>query len=78
MTDYLHFGRLIGQRPADVEATLNSKAMQFERNADAEDYLERQDVFCLASLLQRTPMPCKALQSAHKPDASCEHEYVDM
>ena len=41
MSDYLHFGRLIGQQPDDVESALKGRAVQVERDSNAEDYINR-------------------------------------
>lgn len=41
LSNYLHFGRLIGEQPAEIEAALNSKSVQYERDLGADEYLER-------------------------------------
>lgn len=43
MSDYLHFGRLIGERPEDVQGQLQATSIPLSRddNNDAEEYLER-------------------------------------
>lgn len=41
LSDYLHFARLIGERPAEAAKTLSSNQIKYEVDAAAENYLER-------------------------------------
>ena len=41
MSDYMHFGRLIGQQPDEVESALKGRARAVERDSNAEDYIKR-------------------------------------
>lgn len=41
LSDYLHFARLIGQRPAEAAKSLGNNQIKYEVDAAAENYLER-------------------------------------
>lgn len=41
MSDYLHFGRLIGERPEAVQEQLQATSIAVDRDEEAESYMEK-------------------------------------